>query len=204
MAERPSTPGDAAREHLGPVESHQGWVHARSLGGAQPLTVYTRVAGKRLGVRVDAFAQAGAAELTSLLYEVSLLPRWNRYCDGAEVLHTRSTTDLTAATGVRLPWPVPAQFLAARAQLARDPRGGVAAMAWPAEGVADLPRHARPLPAAWRSRHVLPFELAVGRLRAHQGEGGGEGGGGGAGTKIEAVVSFDLSKGHLAAVPPLV
>ena len=56
-----------------------------------------------------------------MLHEVDLLPRWNRYCDGAALLHARSAMDLVAATGVRLPWPLPLQSLVARAQLERDP-----------------------------------------------------------------------------------
>ena len=50
-----------------------------------------------------------AALAAGLLHEVDLLPRWNRYCDGAALLHAHSATDLVAATGVRLPWPVPQQ-----------------------------------------------------------------------------------------------
>ena len=58
------------------------------------------------------------------------------------------------------------------------------------------------LPPALRGRHALPFEFAVGRLSASGGDGGGGGGGGGGprGTRVEAVVSFDLSRGQLARV----
>ena len=74
-------------------------------------------------------------------------------------------------------------------------------MAWPA-APSDVPRGVLELPPALRGRHALPFEFAVGRLSASGGDGGGGGGGGGGprGTRVEAVVSFDLSRGQLARV----
>ena len=81
------------------------------------------------------------------------------------------------------------------------------AAAWPASP-SDVPRGVLELPPALRGRHTLPFDFAVGRLSASGGGGGGGGGDGGGGsgggeprgTRVEAVVSFDLSRGHLARV----
>ena len=62
----------------------------------------------------------------------------------------------------------------------------------------DLPRGALELPPVLRGRYTLPFEIAVGRLSA---SGGGTAAGDGPrGTRVEAAVFFDLSRGHLAKV----
>jgi len=196
---RPASPAAGARELLGPFD---GWTHARALTGEQWLRVYTRISGHELGVRVHGFAFADAATLLSVLREVDLMPRWNRFCDRAELLHATSPTDITAVAGTKLPWPVPPQSLRVRAQVARDDeRAGVVALAWPPEPF-ELPRSARQLPAALRERHVLPLGWAVGRLRTEGSGSGSAHDGTGApavGTSIEAAIIFDLSASPFAS-----
>ena len=68
--------------------------------------MWTHSSGGSLDLRLRGSVLGTSAEILSVLREVDLLPLWNRYCDGASVRELVSPTELYAAAGVRLPWPV--------------------------------------------------------------------------------------------------
>jgi len=117
-------PQDAAQLHMPSFEHahlvRRGFSLARSLHGEHWLTVYTHSEKGELSIHAHGVFDATAAEVLSVLREVELLPQWNRYCDTASVLRLMSHSELWAAAGVRLPWPVPRQALRVHVKLAAD------------------------------------------------------------------------------------
>lgn len=158
------TPQAAASQHLGAIDASH-WSLARELHDDEWMKVWTHSSGGSLDLRVRGSVHGTSAEILSVLREVDLLPLWNRYCDGASVRELVSPTELYAAAGVRLPWPVPAQALLVHAQVTRDfEELGILALARSPSKLAPAPEGVE-MPLALRARAPLQVERAVGRLR---------------------------------------
>lgn len=209
----PCSAATASALHLD--ESHRrggGWSLARSLTGEQRwATAYLRSDDGFLSLRIEGAVDSGAPQILSLLREVDLLPSWNRFCDEASLLRLLSPTELWAAAGVRLPWPVPPQHLFIRAAVSDDPQSedGVVAIAQ-STGASLRPPDGLRLPASLRRRLELPVGLAAGRLRplpplARVGGGAGDGAGGEGlaphQTRLDVLLTFNLSRMPFATGP---
>ncbi|KAL1515371.1 hypothetical protein AB1Y20_002000 [Prymnesium parvum] len=188
----PCTAGVAARLHLDDQHLHGGWKLARTLGGEQWLKVYTRLEAGMLRLRVEGELHSTATRILSVLREVDLLPRWNRFCDRAAVLRAISPYQLWVGAGVRLPWPIRPQALLLRAWMADDPQStdGLVALAQSVTPALKLPHGVR-LPSELQHRLDLPVALAVGRLRPLTAESPPPGG---YRTRIDAFLAFNLSQ----------
>jgi hypothetical protein len=166
------SPGTAAAAHLGPID-RAAWSLARELQGDEWMRVWTRSGGGELSLRVEGRVVGTSAEIIGALREFDLLPTWNQYCDVAELQRMISPTEIWAAAGVRLPWPLPAQSLLVHAQVAADVHGarGLTALARSPSASSQVPQGAG-LPPKLLQRVPLRVERAVGRLRPdarHQG-----------------------------------
>ena len=145
-----------------------GWQLARHVeDGHQWMKAYTKSEPGWLSMRIDATVEGTALEVLSILREVDLMPLWNVFCDHGELLHLYSPREMWAAAGVRLPWPVPRQYLFVRASVRKDPTadGGVIAIAQ-SQTPGDIePPPGTKLPEVLRRREHLAVGLAVARLR---------------------------------------
>ena len=159
-------PVDAVQTFLrDPQIEADGWTLARTIAGEQHMRVFTRQSGGHLSLRIEGVVAHDGARILSVLREVDLLERWNRFCDGAETLSLLSPTELWAAAGVALPWPVPKLSLLIHAHVAPDPTGhAVIAVAQSPSASVVQPSNVR-LPPFLRGRAPLPVHLAVARLR---------------------------------------
>jgi hypothetical protein len=204
------TPADAAAEQLGEKPpSASEWTLARTIyAPAGPwLKVYTRQADRQLSLRAEGAVRGSAAEILCLLRELDLMPQWNKYTDGTPTLLRMVTpTELWAALGVRLPWPVPRQSLFVKALVERDPssKRGIVATAQSTSEVI-VPPDGVALPDSLADRAELPVQLAVGRIRPL------DSGASASGapqrqqrqqplSRVDVYLTFDLSRlGYLAA-----
>ena len=152
----------------------RGWQLARSLEeGEQWLTVHTRSRRGELSLRFSAHVHSTSAEILAILREFDLIPTWNHFCDGASLLHLHHRTEMWAAAGVQLPWPIPKQYLFVRANVRKDPAlaGALVATAQSFTPHVIEPPAGTPLPSYASTREHLVVELAVARLRKAVGEG---------------------------------
>ena len=166
-AEDPWLSPKAALVHVvGPPA--QGWTLARAVDdGQQWMKVYTKLEPGWLSMRVDATVFGTVTEIMSILREIDLMHMWNPFCDHGELLRLLSFSEIWAAAGVHLPWPVPRQYLFVRASVRKDPtaHGGLVAIAQSQKDGEIEPPKGTKLPQALSSRVHLAVHLAVARLR---------------------------------------